>query len=113
MNRPMQDAIQVMTTTDTQDAAQALAGLLVQSRLAACVQVIGPITSTYWWEDSVEEAQEWLCLAKTRAERFAEVELYIREHHSYDVPEIIALPVSDISAPYLRWLQETVPGAGT
>ncbi len=104
----MLDAFQVMTTTDTPELARRLAALLVQSRLAACVQVIGPITSTYWWEGQVEEAQEWLCLAKTRAERFAEIEQCIREHHSYDVPEIIAVPVSDISAPYLQWLQDTV-----
>ena len=105
----MPDAIQVMTTTDSRDAAQALAALLVQGRLAACVQVIGPITSTYWWEGQVDEAEEWLCLAKTRSDRFVDVEQCIRAHHTYDVPEIIALPVSDISAPYLQWLREAVP----
>jgi periplasmic divalent cation tolerance protein len=104
----MLDAIQVMTTTDTREAAQTLAGLLVQRRLAACVQIVGPITSTYWWEGRVEEAQEWLCLAKTRAERFGEVEQCIRDNHAYEVPEIIAVPATDISAPYLQWLQDTV-----
>lgn len=105
----MQDMLQVMTTTDTQEVAQQLAGLLVRSRLAACVQVIGPISSTYWWEGQVETAQEWLCVAKTRAERFAEVERCIRAHHPYDVPEIVAVPVSDVSAPYLQWLQDMAP----
>ena len=105
----MPDMLQVMTTMDTQEGAQQLAGLLVRRRLAACVQVIGPISSIYWWEGQVETAQEWLCLAKTRAERFAEVEQCIREHHAYDVPEIVAVPVSDVSAPYLQWLQDTVP----
>lgn len=105
----MQDALQVMTTTDSAEDAQRLAGLLIASRLAACVQVIGPIESMYWWEDRVEQAQEWLCLAKTRTERFVEIEQFIRAHHTYDVPEIVALPVSHISTPYLQWLQATVP----
>ena len=109
----MQDALQVMTTTDTPEAARGLAALLVRRRLAACVQVVGPIASTYWWEGQVEEAQEWLCVAKTRSERFAEVEQCIREQHAYDVPEIIAVPVSNISAPYLQWLQDTVPAVST
>jgi periplasmic divalent cation tolerance protein len=105
--------IQVMTTIDTREAAQTLARLLVQSRLAACVQVVGPITSTYRWEGRVEEAEEWLCLVKTRAERFAEVEQCIREHHAYDVPEIVAMPATDISAPFLQWLQDTVPAGAS
>jgi periplasmic divalent cation tolerance protein len=106
---PVPDTIQVMTTTDSREAAQSLAGILVQSRLAACVQVIGPVSSTYWWEGRVEEAEEWMCLAKTRSDRFVELEQCIRDHHAYDVPEVVALPVSHISAPYLQWLVETVP----
>jgi periplasmic divalent cation tolerance protein len=109
MGDPVPDAIQVMTTIDSREAAQTLAALLVQNRLAACVQVIGPITSTYWWEGQVEEAEEWLCLAKTRSDRFDEIEQCIRAHHTYDVPEIIALPVSAVSGPYLRWVCETIP----
>jgi periplasmic divalent cation tolerance protein len=109
MEDSMPDVTQVMTTTDSREAAQTLAGLLVQNRLAACVQVIGPIASTYWWEGRVEEAEEWLCLAKTRSDRFDEIEQYIRAHHTYDVPEIIALPVSDVSGSYLQWVCEMVP----
>jgi periplasmic divalent cation tolerance protein len=109
----MPDLIQVVTTTDTKEAAQDLASLLVEARLAACVQTVGPITSTYWWDGRVQEAQEWLCLVKTRAERFAEVERAIQEHHSYDVPEIVALPAEAVSATYLQWLRDTVPPADT
>lgn len=105
----MADALQVSTTTDSEEAARALAALLVGERLAACVQVVGPIVSTYWWEGRVETAQEWLCLVKTRADRYPEVEEAIRRHHSYDVPEIIAVPAVEIDESYRQWLLETVP----
>lgn len=109
----MPDLIQVMTTTDTREAAQQIAEQLVNARLAACVQIVGPIESTYWWEGRVERAEEWLCLVKTRATRFAEVEQVIRPLHPYDVPEIIALPAVDAGVPYLHWLHETVPERST
>lgn len=105
--------IQVMTTIDSQEAAHQLAGLLVQAQIAACVQIVGPLASTYWWEGRVEEAQEWLCLVKTRSERFADVERMIREHHSYDVPEIVGLPAVAVSASYLQWIYDVVPPAAT
>ena len=70
------------------------------------MQVLGPVESRYWWGGTVETATEWLCVAKTTADRYDEVEAAIRSAHSYDVPEILALPVVRGSAPYLRWLGE-------
>jgi periplasmic divalent cation tolerance protein len=100
----MTDTIQVITTTGSREDAARVARALVEARLAACVQVIGPITSTYWWQGAIEEAAEYLCLAKTRRDRFAAVEAAIRAVHPYDVPEVLAVPVEAGSAAYLAWL---------
>ncbi len=100
----LSDYLQVVTTTNRQDEAQAIAQELVARKLAACVQVIGPITSTYWWEDKIETAQEWQCLAKTRQGLFHQVEQAIRAVHSYQTPEILALPIVAGHRPYLEWM---------
>jgi periplasmic divalent cation tolerance protein len=108
----MSPYVQISTTTATRDDAQRLARELVSRRLVACAQVIGPITSTYWWQGKMEEAQEWLCLAKTRTRLFAAVERALKRQHPYEVPEIIAVPLADGSRPYLDWLErETAPVA--
>jgi periplasmic divalent cation tolerance protein len=100
--------IQVLTTIDSPEAAGRLAQQLVEANLAACVQVLGPLTSTYRWEGKVETAQEWLCIAKTREDRYGEVEAAIRAAHPYQVPEILAVPVTAGHEAYLRWLDAQV-----
>ncbi len=102
----MTDFIQVSTTTETEQAAQEIATALVEQRLAACVQVSGPIKSVYRWQDKVQRSQEWLCTAKTLASLFPKVERAIRELHAYECPEIIAVPIVDGSEAYLTWLAE-------
>lgn len=102
------DHIQVLTTVESEDEAQRVASALVERRLAACVQVIGPISSTYRWRGDVERASEWLCLAKTETARYAEVEAAIRELHSYEEPEILATPVVAGSGGYLDWVSESL-----
>ena len=82
-----------------------MADLLVGERLAACVQVLGPITSTYWWQSQRETAEEWQCVAKTDRRLYAEVEAAIKAHHSYTTPEILALPILAGHAAYLAWLE--------
>lgn len=100
----------VITTTDTEAAAAELARGIVEARLAACVQIVGPIRSFYHWQGSVHDEQEWQCWAKTGTDRVAAVKEHIQRHHSYDVPEIVVLPIVDGSAAYLRWLtDETRP----
>jgi len=102
--------VQVVTTTGTRAEADAIAQAVVEARLAACVQVVGPVTSRYWWDGAVEVAEEWLCLAKTTADRYPELEEAIRQRHSYDEPEIVALPVVAGSRSYLDWVtRETGP----
>jgi periplasmic divalent cation tolerance protein len=80
----------------------------VERRLAACVQVIGPIASRYRWKGEVQEEREWQCLAKTEAKGYDEVEAAIRETHSYEEPEILAIPILAGSSGYLGWISENV-----
>ena len=92
----------------SEQEAEQISAALVERRLAACVQVIGPIASRYRWQGSVERSTEWMCVAKTRAERYAELEAAIRELHSYDEPEIVATPIVTGSPGYLKWLDDNV-----
>ena len=104
----MSDHLQVLTTVGSEQEAARISAALVERRLAACVQVVGPIVSRYRWQGAVEEAREWQCLAKTEAGRYQEVEAAIRELHTYDEPEIIATPIVAGSAGYLVWVSENV-----
>lgn len=105
----MTDAIQVVTTTSSKEEADKIAGELVARRLAACVQVAGPITSTYHWQGKLETNQEWLCVIKTLRSRWADLEAAIRQLHSYDVPEILAFDVVTGHRDYLDWLAAELP----
>ncbi len=98
--------VQVQTIVERRDDAERIAQTLVERRLAACVQIVGPIQSTYWWKEKIETAEEWLCLIKTRSDLYDAIEAAIIELHSYEVPEIVALPIVAGSANYLRWLVE-------
>ena len=97
--------IQVVTTTETREDAQRIARQLVDRRLAACVQVLGPVASTYRWQGVVQSADEWQCWAKTRADLYEQVEAAIRQLHPYEVPEILAVPIVFGSQDYLDWLE--------
>ncbi len=102
--------IEVVTTVEDVAAGESLATLLVEKRLAACVQISGPITSVYRWQDEVEQVKEYQLLVKSRQDLFVQVQAVIAEHHSYDVPQIIALPISAGSESYLRWLAAELGG---
>jgi len=106
----MNEYIQVATTVATEEEAGAIAKLLVEQRLAACVQVLGPMTSHYRWQGKMETAREYLCLAKSRAALYPAIEAAIKTAHSYEVPEIIAMPIIGGSKGYLAWLAEEVRG---
>jgi len=102
----MTDALIVVTTTPSRDLAERIAYLLVERRQAACVQITGPAESTYRWLDAMEIArEEWICTAKTVVARYEALEQSIREAHTYENPEIIALPIYCGSAKYLDWLR--------
>ncbi len=102
------DAYQVTTAVASREDAERIAVALVERRLAACVQIIGPIRSIYRWQGRVEQADEWMCLAKTTRGAYAAVEAAIREIHTYECPEIIATQLAEGSRDYLRWLREQV-----
>ncbi|MCJ7595817.1 MAG: divalent-cation tolerance protein CutA [Desulfobacterales bacterium] len=100
----MKGYIQLFTTTEKKEDARKIAREVVRRRLAACVQIIGPVSSTYWWKEGIEEAEEWLCVVKSREELYEKLEKAIRDVHPYEVPEIQAMPVVKGSPYYLRWL---------
>ena len=100
--------IQAITTTDTEENAAEIVNSLIRHRHAACVQIVGPIQSTYWWEEKIETATEWLCIIKTRRDRFEQVEAAIRRIHANEVPEIIAIPIIEGNEDYLAWLDKAV-----
>jgi len=100
----MPEFIEVLTTTATREDAERIARTLVEERLAACVQVTGPIASTYRWQGRIETAQEWQCRAKSRRDLYDRIEAAIRRLHPYDVPEILATPVLAGGADYLAWI---------
>ena len=102
--------LHVQTTTDSRAEAMELAHDAVQARLAACAQVAGPVSSTFWWDDAIEKAEEWQVMFKLPADRYAELAEFLAERHSYDEPEIVATPIVAGSAGYLDWItDETRP----
>jgi periplasmic divalent cation tolerance protein len=101
-------AIVVLITAGSREEALRLAEMLIGARLAACVQVLPEMESIYHWEGRVERAPEVLLLVKTTAARFVELEREVRALHSYETPEIVALPVTSVSASYLEWLTAAV-----
>jgi periplasmic divalent cation tolerance protein len=104
------EAIQVVTTTAEKKDADALAKAVLDKRLAACVQVSGPIDSSYWWNGRLESAREWTVTMKTRRDLYPNLEKLLLATHPYDQPEIIATPIVEISPGYLKWLNEQVRG---
>jgi periplasmic divalent cation tolerance protein len=96
----------VLVTAASAEEGARLGRTLVEERLAACANVIGPIRSIYRWQGAVEEADEHLLLLKARGAEVAALEARVRALHSYDVPEVIALPVTAGSAQYLAWLAD-------
>ncbi|MDX6404743.1 MAG: periplasmic divalent cation tolerance protein [Blastocatellia bacterium] len=108
MNDISSEPIVVLMTTPNRQEAVRIAEMLVSARLAACVQILPQIQSVYRWQGEVERASEVLLLAKTTSGRFDELDRAVKEIHSYDTPEIVALPVTSISGPYRKWLQAAI-----
>jgi periplasmic divalent cation tolerance protein len=102
------EPIVVLITAGTREEAARLADMLVGSHLAACVQLLPQIESVYRWEGRIERQEETLLLAKTTADKFAELDHAVRAIHSYNTPEIVALPITNGSEAYLKWLETGV-----
>jgi len=107
----MSEPLVVLITAGSQEEAERIAQALVAEMLAACVNVVPGVTSIYRWEGEVQRDQEWLLVAKSRRDVLDRLVERVQEIHSYDVPEIIALPLAGGSEPYLRWLDSVVEGS--
>ena len=102
----MDDFLQITTTTGTRHEAEQIAAELVSRRLAGCVQISGPIVSTYRWQGKTETSEEWMCTIKTARRQLAAIQQAFVEIHPYEVPELIATPIVAGSEKYLAWLKE-------
>ena len=96
--------IQAITTTGKKEEAIEIARMLVEKRLAACAQVVGPVFSTYRWKGSIEQAEEWQCVIKSRQDLFGQLSEAIKAIHPYETPEIIATEISAGGDDYMKWL---------
>lgn len=100
----MTDKIVVLTTCDSLESATNLAHSLVENRVAACVNILPGARSVYHWKGKIEDAAEWLLVIKSRRDLFPALRAAVEKLHTYEVPELIALPVVEGSQPYLAWL---------
>ena len=100
----------VLCTCGDDATAEKLAHGLVEAQLAACVNIVPGLTSVYSWQGRVRADRECLLIAKTRCERFPQLRDYLRSHHPYELPEIVALPVAAGSSDYLAWIDASVQG---
>jgi periplasmic divalent cation tolerance protein len=102
-----QDFTVVLVTAGSAEEAERIGRTLVEERLAACANVVGPVRSIYRWRGALEQASEHLLVLKGRTADVSRLETRVRALHSYDVPEVLALAVCAGSAPYLTWLAES------
>ena len=107
MQRP-EDYLLALCTCPDEATARRLASLLVEDHLAACVNILPGLTSVYRWQGRTESASEWLLLIKTHRSRYPSLEQQLREHHPYELPEIVAVSISNGLPDYLRWISEAV-----
>ncbi len=102
---------QIITTLPTQLDAENLASRLVTDRLAACVQIDGPIRSIYWWQDALAKETEWRCTVKTEKHSVEACMAKLRENHPYKVPEILAFAIEKVDPEYAAWVDSQVTGS--
>ncbi len=102
----MSDPIVVLVTCGSEEEALKIANVLVEEHLAACANIISPIRSIYRWEGKIWDEREWLLIIKTQSHLFETLEKKVKSLHSYSVPEIVSLSITDSSSPYLNWLEQ-------
>ena len=100
--------ILVRTTSNDVAILQKIGRQLVLERLAACVQISGPLQSQFYWEGKIDMVEEWSCSVKTTRDAWQRVQQTIQEMHNYDTPEIVVVPIIDGSASYLNWIRENI-----
>jgi periplasmic divalent cation tolerance protein len=100
--------IVIFITASNKKEASKIAETLIKKKLAACVNIVGKIDSRFWWQGKVDQAKESLLIVKSKKAKFAKIIRAVKSVHSYDIPEIIALPIVSGYKPYLRWINESV-----
>jgi periplasmic divalent cation tolerance protein len=100
--------IVVLVTSSSEQEAHKIAGLLLGRRKAACVNIVPRVDSSFWWQGKLDSARENLLIVKTRASLLPEIIELVKSVHSYEVPEIIALPIVDGNEDYLKWIDDEV-----
>jgi len=100
--------VMVVMTTANREGAVKIVRQLLQERLIACGNIVGPVSSLFWWKEKVEEAEEFLVFMKSREELFEELSERVRKLHSYEVPEVLALSIFRGSPSYLEWLDASL-----
>lgn len=98
--------VEVHVTADSREEAERIVNAAVASRVAAGAQISGPIASTYWWKGEIQRNDEYLILMKTTTDRLDDLILVVKEAHSYETPEIVAIPIEGGLADYLNWITE-------
>lgn len=101
-------AVLILVTTGARDDAERLGEALVVEHLAACCSVVPMVHSIYYWEDQLQREHEALLLVKTLESKVGDVQEFVRSHHSYELPEILQIPIEGGSSPYLNWLEKQV-----
>lgn len=108
----MPDYIEVHSTTDSMEEADKICTAAAEARLVACTQVMGPIKSTYWWKGKIERAEEYFMMMKTTRGKFSALARLIRANHSYEVPEIVAVPILEGTEDYLACISAETQASG-
>ncbi|HDO41758.1 MAG TPA: divalent-cation tolerance protein CutA [Candidatus Bathyarchaeota archaeon] len=99
-----------MVTASSREEAEKIATTLLERKLIACANILGPVSSRFWWQGKIDSAEEYMIFMKTKRELFDQVADNVKQLHSYEVPEIIALPIVEGAKPYLEWINSSLTG---
>jgi periplasmic divalent cation tolerance protein len=100
--------IQIITTTSDKKNAERIADTLIEKELAGCVQIIGPVQSTFKWRGKLKKTKEWICFIKTKDIHFSKIENEMKKIHKYSIPELLSFKVNKGNKTYLKWLEDSV-----
>ena len=98
----------IMVTASSREEAEKIATTLLEKKLIACANILGPVSSRFWWQGKIDSAEEYIIFMKTKRELFDQVADNVKQLHSYEVPEIIALPIVEGTKPYLEWINSSL-----
>ena len=104
------DHILIVVTVSSKEEAEKIATALLKKKLIACANIFGPVASHFWWQGKIDKAEEYVMFMKTKRELFKQVASNVKQLHSYEVPEIIALPIIEGFKPYLEWIDNSLSG---